>query len=190
MGGKSVSRPQADWSGRPVLRQIPNTLTALRLAAIPFFCWLLITDQDQLAGYVFIAAAMTDMLDGQIARRCNIISPFGQYFDPVADRLLVISAVVLLSLTDPRLPEWAFLLVLGRDVISAVWFSLIHKRVRPQVSLLGKASTATLMLSLVCMFVTDAMWPAQLLWIGVGMAFIVTFDYIVRYERYLPHPRQ
>lgn len=164
-------------------------MTLVRLLAVPVFCALLISsdpEHDRLAGFVFVAAAFTDMLDGQIARRMRIMSSFGQALDPIADRLLVGSAVVILSLTDPRLPVWMFALFLGRDVISGIWFALVHKQVRPKVSMLGKVSTATLMLALTALLLTTADWPVFVLWIGVGMALMALLDYILRYERYLP----
>src|SRR6185503_13848131 len=100
------------------LRQLPNALTILRFAAIPLFIVLLVRDQDGPswpAGIVFALAAITDQLDGWLARRWQVESAFGKVADPLADRLMIDVAVVLLVVYD-RLP-WIALLVIGaRDL--------------------------------------------------------------------------
>ena len=88
------------------LRQLPNALTILRFAAIPLFVVLLVRDQDGPswpAGIVFALAAITDQLDGWLARRWQVESAFGKVADPLADRLMIDVAVVLLVVYD-RLP--------------------------------------------------------------------------------------
>ena len=99
------------------VRQIPNALTLLRFAAIPLFVWLLLderTGPSWPAGIVFGLAAFTDQLDGYLARRWRVESQFGKVADPLADRLMIDTAVVMLVAFD-RLP-WIALIILLRDL--------------------------------------------------------------------------
>lgn len=104
---------------------IPNGLTCLRLALIPVFVFLMTWPGDKpypLAGVVFAAAALTDFIDGYLARRWNVVSDFGKLFDPLADKILVMAALVLMvaqtsELTgDPWIPAWIVVLVLAREI--------------------------------------------------------------------------
>ena len=82
------------------MRSIPNYITGLRLALVPVFVVLLINPSDwgrYLAAAVFVVAALTDYLDGLLARRWHAVSNLGKLFDPLADKLLVMSALVMLS---------------------------------------------------------------------------------------------
>src|SRR6187402_1619891 len=102
------------------LRQLPNALTLARFAAIPLFIVLLVQDQDGPswpAGIVFALAAITDQLDGWLARRWRVESAFGKVADPLADRLMIDVCVVLLVVYD-RLP-WVALVILLRTSSSS-----------------------------------------------------------------------
>src|SRR5919109_4009811 len=101
------------------LAQIPNALTLARFAAIPLFIALMAPDdggKSWPAAVVFAAAGVTDQLDGWLARRWHVESRFGTVADPLADRLMIDTAVVLLSLHD-RLPWPALALILARDLV-------------------------------------------------------------------------
>ena len=98
---------------------LPNALTVLRFAAIPVFVVLFVDAGDGpawWAGIVFAGAAATDQLDGWLARRWHVESPFGKVADPLADRLMIGVAVVLLW-ADGRIPWPAAIIVLGRDLM-------------------------------------------------------------------------
>src|SRR6187431_214297 len=95
------------------LAQLPNALTMLRLALIPLFIVLYVSAGDGsswAAGWVFLVAGVTDQVDGYLARRWHVESQFGKLADPLADRLMIDSAVVMLVAFD-RLP-WAALIIL------------------------------------------------------------------------------
>ena len=99
------------------LAQIPNALTILRLALIPVFVVLVLTSEgghSWPAAIVFGVAGITDQVDGWLARRWHVESEFGKVADPLADRLMIDAAVLMLFLAD-RLP-WAALLILARDI--------------------------------------------------------------------------
>ena len=149
------------------LRQLPNALTILRFVAIPVFVVLLLAERSGpswLAGIVFGAAAITDQLDGWLARRWRVESAFGKVADPLADRLMIDVAVVMLVALD-RLP-WIALVILLRDLLLVAGYRFVVPRGYDfEVSRLGKIATWGLYASLVLVLVTerDTWWPLALL---------------------------
>ena len=97
-------------------KNLPNQLTIARVCAIPLFIVLLLMGFRVAATIVFLAAALTDMLDGKIARKYNLVTNFGKLMDPLADKLLTMSAFVcLVELGD--IPGWMVIVILGREFI-------------------------------------------------------------------------
>ncbi|QEM68254.1 CDP-diacylglycerol--glycerol-3-phosphate 3-phosphatidyltransferase [Geobacter sp. FeAm09] len=105
-------------TSHPILN-IPNMLTMLRIAAIPLMAFLLLSPA-QSAGFwaaaVFALASITDWLDGYLARRMGIVTVFGKFLDPIADKLIVMAALIMI-LPFGRVPAWMVLVVLGREII-------------------------------------------------------------------------
>lgn len=101
---------------------LPNKLTILRVILIPFFVAALLWDggQNQTLRYVsaaiFIVASLTDMLDGKIARKYNLVTNFGKFMDPLADKLLVCSALICL-IELGQLPSWMVIMIISREFI-------------------------------------------------------------------------
>ena len=102
---------------------LPNKLTILRMLMVPVFVFFLLTDingagrlRDFLALGFFIAADLTDFLDGYIARKYDLVTNFGKFMDPLADKLLVGSAIICLVALD-RLPAWIAVVIIGREFI-------------------------------------------------------------------------
>lgn len=96
---------------------VANAFTMLRVALVPVFAWLLVFRDPPLpvvASFVFAFAAATDAVDGWVARRLQLVSGFGQFLDPLADKLLVGTALVPLTLDD-RIPWWAVIVILVRE---------------------------------------------------------------------------
>ena len=99
---------------------IPNLISVLRLAAVPWFLWLLLHDDRPIAAGILLAVlGATDWVDGYIARRFDQGSKFGQIIDPVADRVLLIAGAVAL-LIDGRVPYWVGIVVLAREALISV----------------------------------------------------------------------
>jgi CDP-diacylglycerol---glycerol-3-phosphate 3-phosphatidyltransferase len=102
----------------PILN-LPNILTMARIAAIPLMAALLMSPSQQ-AGFwaaaVFALAAVTDWLDGYLARRMGIVTVFGKFLDPIADKLIVMAALIMI-LPFGRVPAWMVLVILGREII-------------------------------------------------------------------------
>jgi CDP-diacylglycerol--glycerol-3-phosphate 3-phosphatidyltransferase len=127
--------------GRAGVWNLPNVLTMLRIALVPFFVWFLILDAPGLnseagpwrwaAAAAFAVAIYTDKLDGDIARSRNLITDFGKIADPIADKLLIGSALVMLSVLG-ELPWWVTLVILVREWgITALRFFVIRYGVIP-----------------------------------------------------------
>src|SRR3954449_4370930 len=169
------------------VRQIPNALTILRFAAIPLFVWLLLderTGPSWPAGIVFGLAAITDQLDGYLARRWHVESQFGKVADPLADRLMIDTAVVMLVLFD-RLP-WVALIILLRDLLLIGGYKLVVPRgYELEVSRLGKIATWGLYASIGFVLVTEkgTWWPLACFWISLTLAVIAAAQYVVKARR-------
>lgn len=176
------------WS--VVRRRIPNALTIARFAAIPIFALLYLRAGDGSAwgaGVFFAGAALTDQVDGYLARRWHVESRFGKVADPLADRLMIGTAVVLMWATG-RIPLGAALIVLARDLALVLGYKLIAPRgYELDVSSLGKLATWVLYAALCFVLVTEegTTWPLVLLWIGVGLAIVTAVQYVVQARRVL-----
>jgi len=165
------------------LAQLPNALTVARLALIPVFVVLMIAaghGHSWPAGIVFGVAGVTDQVDGFLARRWHVESRFGKVADPLADRLMIDAAVILL-VAYGRLPWAALAVVLARDLLLlAGWRVLAPRGIDLDVNVLGKAATWILYASVGFRIVThDATsWPLWLFWIGLGGAVAAAMLYV------------
>jgi CDP-diacylglycerol--glycerol-3-phosphate 3-phosphatidyltransferase len=173
-------------------RSIPNALTIARFAAIPLFVWLYLDAGDGAAwgaGLFFVGAALTDQLDGYLARRWHVESRFGTVADPLADRLMIGTAAVLMLATG-RIPILAALVIIGRDVLLVVGYRILSPGgFELEVTFLGKLATWVLYAALALVLVTaeGARWPLVLLWIGIVLALGAGVQYGVRAWRQV-HP--
>lgn len=168
----------------PLRYRLPNALTIARLAALPVF-WVLLWQADEgssiAAGLVFGAAAITDYLDGYLARRFGYSSKFGRLADPLADRLLIDSAVLGLWLHG-RLSVIAPILIIGRDIALLAGLRVAAARgYELSVILLGKTATAMLMLGLGLIMLTDpsTRWPVYVFDVGLILALAAGVIYVI-----------
>jgi CDP-diacylglycerol--glycerol-3-phosphate 3-phosphatidyltransferase len=157
------------------LSQLPNALTLARLFVIPAYAALILSahaGRSWPAALIFGAAGVTDQIDGFLARRWHVESAFGKIADPLADRLLIDTAVLLLWHAG-RLP-WAALAIPARDLLLIGATPLVVGRgYRFEVNLLGKAATWLLYLSLgLVMVVHHGSWPLGIFWAGFGLALV------------------
>ena len=168
----------------PILSRLPNALTIARLAAIPVFWWVMLEAENghsTLAFVIFGAASLTDWFDGWLARRYGSFSRFGRLADPLADRLLIDSAVILLWYHD-RLPWLAPVLIIGRDLVLALGMgSAARHGYELSVIYLGKTATALLMLGLGLMMLVgpDYHWPEYVFYVGLFLALVAGAIYVV-----------
>ncbi len=165
------------------LAQIPNALTLARFAAIPVFVVLLVTADEGHswpAAILFGAAGVTDQVDGWLARRWHVESRFGTVADPLADRLMIDTAVIGLFLHG-RLPWAALVLILARDLVLVAGYKLVASRgYELSVSFLGKAATWILYAALAFMLATSqgSDFPYVLFWIGLALALAAGAAYV------------
>jgi CDP-diacylglycerol--glycerol-3-phosphate 3-phosphatidyltransferase len=172
------------------LRQLPNALTIVRFAAVPAFVVAFLAAGDGAAwgaGFLFGGAAITDQLDGWLARRWHVESQFGRIADPLADRLMISVAAVLLWHED-RLPWPAAVIVLSRDLLLVIGYKLLAPRgVEVEVTLIGKIATWVLYLGVSLVIVTDkgTDWPLWIFWLGVALSTAAAVHYVARARRTL-----
>jgi len=129
---------------------IPNILSFIRLLGVPLFLWLiLVPEADGWAFVVLALSAVTDYLDGMIARALGQISRLGQLLDPIADRLYIAATLLGLAIRA-IIPWWLVVVLLGRDLVLAVVLALLKRRgiTGLPVHFLGKAATFCLLFGL------------------------------------------
>jgi CDP-diacylglycerol--glycerol-3-phosphate 3-phosphatidyltransferase/cardiolipin synthase len=157
---------------------LPTILTLGRVAVIPLVLALFYVNWPQArhaAALLFVVAALTDWLDGYLARLWDQTSAFGAFLDPVADKLLVAVALVMLLRDDPRsLMGILVAIIIGREItISALreWLAELGQRTRVAVSWVGKLKTAFQMTSISLMLWQTDLGPVHVYQIGYGLLF-------------------
>jgi CDP-diacylglycerol--glycerol-3-phosphate 3-phosphatidyltransferase len=164
------------------LQQLPNALTIARLGLIPVFVVLMATadgGHSWPAGIVFGVAGVTDQVDGYLARRWQVESDFGRVFDPLADRLMIDAAVILLVVQD-HMPWEGLVVILGRDLLLLAGYQAVAPRgYELNVNVLGKAATWLLYLGIGCLLVTHRStdWPYWVFWAGLALAVVAGLVY-------------
>jgi cardiolipin synthase (CMP-forming) len=180
---------------------IPNLLSLLRMGLVPLFIIAVIDGESRKALLIFTAAGITDALDGFIARFANQQSLLGAYIDPIADKLLLTSAYVALSIPQLNhgapIPLWVTVLVIARDLLIVAMALILYlaagvRRFPPSV--LSKITTVVQVTALVLVLVSaPALWPklepvASALVYGVALLTVASgLDYIVRASRLQGH---
>jgi CDP-diacylglycerol--glycerol-3-phosphate 3-phosphatidyltransferase len=170
------------------LAQLPNALTIFRFALIPVFCAMLLAADGEgsyAAAAVFALAGATDQVDGWLARRWRVESRFGTFADPLADRLMIDAAVILLCI-DGRLPWIALAVILARDAGLVFGYPLVRGRgYEFEVNALGKVATWVLYASLVGVVASDegTTWPLVLFWTGLALAVAAAVQYLLKARR-------
>jgi CDP-diacylglycerol--glycerol-3-phosphate 3-phosphatidyltransferase len=163
---------------------IANVVTVLRLAMVPFFvvCLFLNGAGWRIAALVvFLVASLTDLLDGELARRYGLVTDFGKIADPIADKALTGAALISLSILG-ELPWWITGVILGREAgVTLLRFAVLRHGVIP-ASYGGKVKTALQMLAITCYIVPGV--PEAARWAVMGAAVVVTvgtgLDYVIR----------
>jgi CDP-diacylglycerol--glycerol-3-phosphate 3-phosphatidyltransferase len=168
---------------------LPNKLTVLRVLMIPFF--VLFTLVDLVPGYskyiavaIFIAASLTDLLDGKIARKYNLITNFGKFMDPLADKLLVCAAMICLVSTG-KLSAWIVIVIISREfIISGFRLVASDNGVVIAASYWGKFKTTFQMLMIIVLLldlggIFDLIGQI-LTWIALILTVVSLIDYLVK----------
>ena len=176
---------------------LPNKLTLLRICMIPFFVvfakmgdftWQVV------AVVIYILACLTDFLDGRIARGRNLVTNFGKFMDPIADKLLVMSAMVVLT-AQGRMPDWVCILMLAREfLVSGFRLVAVENGVVIAAGMLGKIKTTFQMIATIALMLlvspkgveasllgrTGVVLANVLMYIAMALTVVSGADYIIR----------
>ena len=171
---------------------LPNKLTILRIIAIPVFIVVLLMGHRYIATVIFIAAALTDMLDGHSARKYNMVTNFGKLMDPLADKLLVMSALLLLVQLG-NVAGWMAVVILAREfAVTGLRQVAASEGIVIAAGVTGKVKTILQMIAIPLLLLDN--WPGcyigmpldQIcLWAAVIMTIISGTEYIVKNRQLL-----
>ncbi len=198
-GGLVNQSPHPKW-----LQRLPNQLTILRIMCIPVLVWCMVqidefrvgevhvaTTLDYAACGIFSLAAITDFLDGWIARRFQVESLFGKLLDPLADKLLVVAAMIIL-VEKHRMASWIAVVLIVRDLgINAIRIAALEENIDVPSSWLGKTKTAILDVGIACLCVSGVAFgflPARefgvfFVWAALFASVVSAIQYLVAYAR-------
>ncbi|HJQ29679.1 MAG TPA: CDP-alcohol phosphatidyltransferase family protein [Rubrobacter sp.] len=177
MSGNNELRPLEDR-----IFTLPNALSLARLFMVPFVVTLLLARADVLAATLFVLAAVTDFLDGRLARRASP-TRLGRILDPVADRILLSSVAVVLAMRG-LLPVWAVAILVGRDLLALLGSLVLGNKIH--VNRVGKAATAALMGAITLVMLTPgAVLGEVMFYAGFGLSIVAGLVYLRRVWRIL-----
>jgi cardiolipin synthase len=174
---------------------LPNFITLVRLAALPFFLLCISDGRFGIALGIFVAAGISDGVDGFLARRFDMKSALGAYLDPIADKLLLMFSYLFLSIPSypaaVKVPVWLTVMVLGRDLLLllvALLMILASGKKRFPPSWAGKVTTVTQILTILIVLCANVWpWPREFVLVAFGATatstFISGFDYLFRVAR-------
>jgi len=181
-----------------IILNIPNLITLSRIVLIPLLIgiyylpsdWLTDGNKDVSATAIFIVAGITDWLDGYLARRLNQMSAFGAFLDPVADKLIVVAALIVLMRFDPpRVHDIVALIIIGREVaISALreWMAKVGQATSVAVAFIGKLKTVSQMIAIPLLLFHDRLFGVDCQWWGtilINVAAVLTVASMLYYLR-------
>lgn len=181
----------------PWLQQLPNQLTLMRLAVVPFLLIVYPINSDPIkifCAFVFLAAAITDALDGWLARKRQTTSALGALLDPIADKALIAAALVLLA-RDGATMTWLIGALLVRDItVSGIRMVALEQGFAIQVSVFGKLKTIAQDVMIFCLMINQPLWGwpfrevGQIAaWVSLGLSLYSGWKYI---EEYLVQAKQ
>ena len=169
---------------------LPNKLTLFRVVLIPFFVFFLLAPYfegygNYIAVAIFIVASITDFLDGKIARKYNLVTNFGKFMDPLADKLLVCSALICLIQLE-LIPAWVVIIIIAREfIISGFRLVASDNGVVIAASYCGKFKTAFQMLTVIVLILNIpnkvfTILGAVLIYVSLALTVISLIDYIAK----------
>ena len=173
---------------------LPNKLTVLRVIMVPFFVLFMLTDlggdaNKWIALAIFCVASLTDMLDGKIARARNLVTNFGKLMDPLADKLLVCSAMICL-IPAGKLPAWIVIIIIAREfIISGFRLIASDNGIVIAASYWGKFKTVSQMFMII-LLIADfggvfSVIENVLIWVSLILTVVSLVDYIAKNKQVL-----
>lgn len=168
---------------------LPNKLTVLRILMVPFFVFFMLTDvagdaSKWIALILFCVASLTDLLDGKIARKYNLVTNFGKFMDPLADKLLVCSAMICMIETG-KLASWFVIIIIAREfIISGFRLVASDNGIVIAASYWGKFKTVFQMAMIIVMILNlggvFGIIETILMWISLALTVISLVDYVAK----------
>ncbi|MBO5460551.1 MAG: CDP-diacylglycerol--glycerol-3-phosphate 3-phosphatidyltransferase [Ruminococcus sp.] len=173
---------------------LPNKLTVLRIIMVPFFVFFMLTDvagsaSKWIALALFCIASLTDLLDGKIARKYNLVTNFGKFMDPLADKLLVCSAMICMIETG-KLASWLVIIIIAREfIISGFRLVASDSGIVIAASYWGKFKTVFQMIMIIVMILNlggiFGVIETILMWISLALTVISLVDYVAKNKQVL-----
>lgn len=173
---------------------LPNKLTLLRVILIPFFVFFFyaafIPANNWIALFIYVVACLTDLIDGKIARKYNLVTTFGKFMDPLADKILVITALILF-VSDHRMNAVALIIIVAREfIVSGFRLIASDKGIVIAAGMWGKIKTTVQMIMAICLLVHfEWNWfyviEQILIWASVALTIISLCDYIYHNRKVL-----
>ena len=166
---------------------IANKITLVRIFLVPFFVLFKLTDftpyNDIIAFAIIVIATITDKLDGSIARKYNLVTDFGKFLDPIADKLLVSSALICLT-TEGKIPPWVTIVIIGREFIISA-FRLVCADTGKTVAATwwGKSKTIAQMVTIIVLLLNIPQLDILgtiLIYVSLALTIISLVDYFVK----------
>ena len=166
---------------------LPNKLTMFRVILIPFFVLFMLVDitnvDKWIALAIFIIASLTDLLDGRIGRKYNLVTNFGKFMDPLADKLLVCSALICL-VEMAKIPSWMVIIIIAREfIISGFRLIAADNGVVIAANYWGKFKT-TFQMVMICLLIADieaiSMITDVIMWAALILTVISLIDYLIK----------
>ena len=163
---------------------LPNRLTILRIFLIPFFVFFMLSDFSKwIALIIFVVASLTDMLDGKIARKYNLVTDFGKFMDPLADKLLVCAALICL-VELKRIPAWIVIAIISREfIISGFRLVAAEKQIVIAANFWGKIKTVCQMFMVILMIanIRELTLITQIMmWLSLILTVVSLMTYMVQ----------
>ena len=167
---------------------LPNKLTVLRVIMVPFFVFFMLTGvggaaNKWIALIIFCVASLTDMLDGKIARARNLVTNFGKFMDPLADKLLVCSALICFVELD-KLPAWMVIIIIAREfIISGFRLVASDNGIVIAASYWGKFKT-TFQMVMICLMIANiealSVLTTIVMWVALVLTVVSLVDYLMK----------
>jgi CDP-diacylglycerol--glycerol-3-phosphate 3-phosphatidyltransferase len=176
---------------RDQILTLPNGITVIRILAIPVILILLFTSgrlYQFIAALFFLSAAITDTLDGYLARRRRMVTSLGTFLDPLADKLLIVTALIAL-IPARNIPAWMVIVIVGREIaVTGLRGIAASQEIVISASTLGKyktvfevASIALLILDRTYLSVDCRLWGMVFLWVALVIAVLSGIDYFKKF---------
>ena len=166
---------------------LPNSITVFRLGLIPVFVWQFLEDKLEIAALIFFTAWVSDVMDGYIARKFELVTNFGKIFDPFADKLMTLTALFLIAIKFsgdfPWL--WAIMIILFvKEATLAIGGILLYKKIKEVVGANWMGKIATFLFTsaiILMMFDTTRNAATVIVWIALAAAFIALVTYVINF---------